>query len=139
MVEEGKTVRVHYKGTLNDGTVFDSSEGGDPLEFQVGIGMVIPGFDAAIQQMEVGENQVVNIPCDQAYGKARDDLIGDIPRDRLPENITPEVGMQLAMQTPQGQAGVRIVDVKEDAVCIDANHELAGQDLTFDLTLVEIV
>ena len=138
MIESGKTAKVHYKGTLADGTVFDSSEGQPPLAFEVGAGNMIPGFEAAVIGMELEETRTVTIPCAEAYGETRDDMIGEIPRDNLPAEIEPEVDMVLQMQSPQGDIPVRIIGVTEDTVTLDANHPLAGQDLTFELTLVEI-
>jgi FKBP-type peptidyl-prolyl cis-trans isomerase 2 len=139
MIESGKTVKVHYKGTLIDGSVFDSSEGRDPLEFEVGGGMVIPGFDAAVVEMDVDETKTVNIPCAEAYGDRRDEMVGQIPRTNLPEDIKPEVGMMLSMQSPEGEMPVRIVEMVDETLTLDANHPLAGEDLTFELTLVGII
>ena len=137
MVESGKTVKVHYTGKLNDGSVFDSSEGREPLEFQVGSGQVIPGFDAAIQQMDVGASQTITIPSNEAYGAVREEMIALVPHDQFPEGMNPEVGQTLQLQTPEGALPVRITAVKDDGVVIDGNHPLAGQDLTFELMLVE--
>jgi len=137
MVESGKTVKVHYTGKLTDGSVFDSSEGRDPLEFQVGIGQVIPGFDAAIQQMDVGASQTITIPSNEAYGEVREEMIAVVPHAQFPEGLNPEVGQTLQLQTPEGALPVRVTEVKEEGVVIDGNHPLAGEDLTFDLTLVE--
>ncbi len=139
MIEAGKTVKVHYKGTLADGAVFDSSEGRDPIEFEIGSGQVIPGFDAAVTNMAVGQTETINIPCAEAYGEPREEMIGQIPRAELPEDLEPEVDMVLAMQAPEGEMPVRIVEVGADTVTLDANHPLAGQDLTFELTLVEVI
>ena len=139
MIEDGKKVRIHYTGTLNDGSQFDSSAGRDPLEFETGAGMVIPGFDSAVRDMEVGGKKTVTIPYKEAYGEVRDEMIGDIPKDRFPKGMDVQVGMPLQMQSPQGPVPVTIKEVKEDAVTIDANHPLAGKDLTFELELVEIV
>jgi len=138
MIEEGKTVKVHYKGTLADGTVFDTSEGGDPIDFEIGSGQVIPGFDAAVRNMTVGQTETVQIICAEAYGEQREEMIGEIPRAELPDDLEPEVDMVLEMQSPEGTMPVRIVAVAEEAVTLDANHPLAGHDLTFELTLVEI-
>ena len=138
MIEAGKTVKVHYKGTLGDGTVFDSSEGRDPLEFEIGDAGVIPGFEAAVAAMEVDETKSVTIPCAEAYGEVSDDMVGEIPRSNLPDEITPEVGMVLSMQSPDGEMPVRIIAMSEENLTLDANHPLAGQDLTFELTLVSI-
>lgn len=138
-VKKGDTVKVHYHGKLTDGTTFDSSEGREPLEFEVGSGMVIPGFDQGVTGMTVGEKKTVLIPADEAYGPKQEDMIMEFPKDRFPADLTPEVGMQLNMSNPQGQNfPVIIVDIKDEAVVLDANHPLAGEDLSFDLELVEI-
>lgn len=140
-VKEGDTVKVHYTGKLNDGSVFDTSrERNEPLEFTLGQGQLIPGFEKAVEGMNVGDSTTVEIPTDEAYGERRDDLELEISRDELPDNIEPEVGMQLQMQQQQnGQAiPVQITEVTDDKVKLDANHPLAGKDLTFDIELVEI-
>jgi len=138
--KNGDKVKVHYKGTLKDGTKFDSSEGRDPLEFTVGAQQVIKGFDDAVSGMEPGDKVTVNIPCDDAYGPRRDDMVVEIPRNMIPGNITPETGTQLMMPTKGGGAmPVKILKVSDDEVKIDANHELAGKDLTFEIELVEVV
>jgi peptidylprolyl isomerase len=137
MIEPGKTVKVHYKGTLDDGSVFDSSEGRDPLEFQVGSGQVIPGFDSAIQQMDVGSSKTITIPSNEAYGEVRQEMIALIPHAQLPDDLDPQVGQMLQLQTPQGALPVRVTDVKDNGIVIDGNHPLAGEDLTFELTVVE--
>jgi len=139
MIEPGKTVKVHYKGTLNDGSVFDSSEGREPLEFEVGSGMVIPGFDSAVAEMAIDETRTICIPCAEAYGELREDMVGQIPRSNLPDDIEPEVGLVLSMHSPEGEMPVRIVEVEGDTLTLDANHPLAGEDLTFELTLIEII
>ena len=136
MVASGKTVKVHYTGKLNDGSVFDSSEGREPLEFQVGSGQVIPGFDAAIQQMDVGTSQTVKIPRHEAYGEVRQDMIALVSHEQFPEGLNHEVGQTLQLKSPEGTLPVRVTEIKNDGVVIDGNHPLAGQDLTFDLTLV---
>jgi len=134
VAKSGDTVKVNYTGRLADGTVFDTSIGGEPLEFTLGEGRLIPGFEQAVTGMQVGESKTVTIPVDKAYGPRRDDLIVEIGRDNLSPDIKPEVGMQL-----QGsQRVVTIIKVSESTVTIDANHPLAGQDLTFDIELVEI-
>ena len=136
---EGDTVKVHYTGRLADGTVFDTSVGSEPLEFTMGQGQTIPGFEQAIIGMQVGESKTVAIPADQAYGPRRDDLILEIKRDELPEDLEPEVAMQLQMnQEDGGIMIVTITEVSEPTIKIDANHTLAGQDLTFDIELVDI-
>lgn len=138
MVDNGKTVKVHYKGTLDDGSVFDSSEGKDPLEFQVGAGQVIPGFDSAVQGMSEGETKTVKIASAEAYGDQREDMIAEIPQDQIPNDMDVKVGQALQLKTPQGDVPVQVVDVNDDNVKVDANHPLAGQDLTFELTLVGV-
>jgi peptidylprolyl isomerase len=138
MVQEGQTAKVHYKGMLDDGSVFDSSEGKDPLSFQVGGGQVIAGVDTAVREMEVGETKTVKVGHEDAYGTTRDDMVGTIPRAQFPDNIEPRKGMMLQMRTDQGALPVTIVDVTDEGVKIDGNHPLAGKDLTFELTLVEV-
>jgi len=138
MIEPGKTVKVHYTGTLSDGSVFDSSEGRDPLEFKVGAGQVIPGFDAAIQTMDVGSCRTVTIPSAEAYGDVQPEQRGLVPHDRLPDGLMPEIGQTLEFRTPQGALPVRIIEIQSEGIVVDANHPLAGQDLTFELTVVEV-
>ncbi len=138
-VKKGDTVKVHYHGKLTDGTTFDSSEGRTPLEFEVGGGMVIPGFDEGVTGMAVGEKKTITIPADQAYGPRMEEMIMEFPRDRFPADMAPEEGMQLQMSNSQGQQfPVVVVEVKEDVVVLDANHPLAGEVLIFDLELVDI-
>ena len=138
-VKNGDTVSIHYTGTLNDGTTFDSSAGRDPLAFEVGSGQIIPGLDAAIPGMTVGEKKTVNIPCDQAYGPVTPDMRQQLSRAEIPAEIPTEVGTRLQMQAPNGQViPVVVVDADEASVTLDANHPLAGQDLTFAIELVEI-
>lgn len=135
----GDTVRIHYTGTLDDGSVFDSSEGRDPLEFKLGSGQVIAGFDSAVDGMKVGDKKTSNIPCDQAYGAANPEAQQDVPRSDIPAEIPLEVGLQLQMRSPEGQVVAVIVKaITEDTVTLDANHALAGQDLTFAIELVSI-
>lgn len=138
MAAVGNTVAVHYKGTLSDGSVFDSSEGGDPLEFVVGSGQVIPGFDQAVASMVVGETKTVFIPCAEAYGEMSEDMMMMVPKEQIPAEIKPEIGMMLQITTPQGPMPVRVSEVNEDGIVLDANHPLAGEDLTFELELVEV-
>lgn len=137
--KSGDTVRIHYTGTLSDGTQFDSSAGRDPLEFQLGSGQVIKGFDEGVTGMTVGEKKTVNIPCEDAYGPANDAMKQDVPREQIPAEIPLEVGLMLQMQGPDGQVlPVKVVNITDEAVTLDANHELAGKDLTFALELVSI-
>ena len=138
MIENGKTVKVHYKGTLSDGTIFDSSEGRDPLEFLTGAEQVIPGFEAAVVELTVGETKTLTLAADDAYGNHDENMIGMVPRDSMPEDMEIEVDMMLQMETEDGVMPVRVVEVAEESVTLDANHPLAGQDLTFEVTLVEI-
>ena len=138
-VKQGDKVKVHYHGRLTSGETFDKSEGREPLEFEVGSGMVIKGFDEGLLGMAVGDKKTIEIPVEDAYGAKDPEAIIEFPIDRFPPNIKPEVGMQLAMNNGAGQQmPVVIVEVKPDAVVLDANHQLAGQDLVFDLELVEI-
>ncbi len=138
-VKEGDTVKVHYTGKLKDGSIFDSSEEREPLEFTLGQGQLIPGFEKAVEGMEVGDSTTVDIPSDDAYGERREDLELEVSKSDLPDNIEPEVGMQLQMQQQEdGRAiPVQITAVEDDFVKLDANHPLAGKDLTFDIELVE--
>lgn len=138
-VKSGDTVRIHYTGTLPDGHTFDSSAGRDPLEFEVGSGQIIPGLDTALPGMEVGESKTVNVPCAEAYGPTNPDMRQEVPRAGIPADIPLEPGTQLQMQTPQGQVlPVTVVEVADETVTLDANHPLAGQDLVFEIELVEI-
>ena len=136
---KGKTVKVHYTGTLQDGQVFDSSENREPLEFVVGDGNMIKGFDTAVEGMEPGSNKRVVIPSGEAYGEKRQDMIVDIPIGQVPPEIKTEVGMDLSIQNQDGQPmPVKVVNVDAEKITLDANHPLAGQDLTFDIKLVDI-
>ncbi|MCU0341019.1 MAG: peptidylprolyl isomerase [Spirosomaceae bacterium] len=138
--QAGDTVHVHYKGTLTDGTLFDSSEGREPLTFQLGSGMVIPGFDNGITGMNVGDNKRIEIPANEAYGPLQEELIFPFNRAELPDDIPFEVGMQLNMHqdgNPQPIA-VTVVQVTDNEIVVDANHPLAGQDLIFEVALVKI-
>lgn len=137
--KKGDTVKIHYHGRLTDGTTFDSSAGREPLEFELGSGMVIPGFDLGVSGMTVGEKKTINIPAAEAYGEKNEEMILEFPRAQFPADMTPEVGMQLNMSNNQGQNfPVVIVEVKDEVVMLDANHPLAGKELIFDLELVEI-
>jgi FKBP-type peptidyl-prolyl cis-trans isomerase 2 len=139
-VKSGDTVKVHYHGRLMDGTTFDSSEGREPLEFEVGSGMVIKGFDDGVTGMAIGEKRTINIPVDDAYGPKNPDMVIEFPRNQFPEGMTPEVGARLNLNNAEGQVfPVVIAEVGEEIVILDANHPLAGEDLVFDLELVEIV
>ena len=139
-VKSGDKVKVHYHGRLTSGETFDSSSGRQPLEFEVGSGMVIKGFDDGVTGMAVGEKKTINIPFDEAYGPRNPDMVIEMPRDKFPKDLEIEPGMPLGMKDQQGQQfEVTIVEIKDDVVLLDANHPLAGQDLVFDLELVEIL
>jgi peptidylprolyl isomerase len=136
----GDTVRIHYTGKLDDGTQFDSSAGRDPLEFALGGGQVIPGFDQAVQGMALGESKSVRIPAEEAYGPRHEQLIQEVPKSALPDDIQPAVGMPLQAQGADGQVvQLVVVAVTAESITVDGNHPLAGQALNFDIELVEIV
>jgi peptidylprolyl isomerase len=135
----GDTVKIHYTGKLDDGTVFDSSANREPLEFTLSSGQVIPGFDQAVLGMSPGETKTEKIPMDQAYGPYREDMVVEVSRQQMPPELQPEVGQQLQVQQPNGQViPVVITDVSDNSVTLDANHPLAGEDLTFEIQLVDI-
>ena len=139
-VKSGDKIKVHYHGKLSTGETFDSSTGREPLEFEVGSGIVIKGFDDGVTGMSVGEKKTVNIPFDDAYGSRNPDMIIEMPNDRFPKDMEIELGMSLGMSDENGQQfQVTIAEIKDDVVLLDANHPLAGEDLIFDLELVEIV
>jgi peptidylprolyl isomerase len=136
---KGDAVKVHYTGKLLDGTVFDSSEGRSPLGFVLGDGNMIKGFDAAVYGMSVGDQKSVTIPCVEAYGEKREDMLLDIPMNQVPPSIKPEIGMELSLQNQMGQpVPVKVIYVDEEKITLDANHQLAGEDLIFEITLVAI-
>jgi FKBP-type peptidyl-prolyl cis-trans isomerase 2 len=138
-VKQGDTVKVHYHGRLTDGTTFDSSEGRSPLEFEVGAGHVIKGFDDGVVGMSAGEKKTIHIPAADAYGPSVAENIIEFPKTQFPEGMDPEVGMQLNLRSQDGQSfPVVISEIKDDVVVLDANHPLAGKDLIFDVELVEI-
>lgn len=138
-VKKNDTVKIHYTGKLADGVVFDSSEGREPLEFTVGEGNMIPGFENGVIDMKVNEKKTIVIPAEEAYGEVRDELIQEVPKTNLPEDLDPEVGMGLVSVAPNGQEIQFVVrEVKEETIVVDANHPLAGKELTFDVELVEI-
>lgn len=139
-VKTGDTVRIHYTGTLADGSVFDSSRDREPLEFTVGAGHIIPGLDAALPGMTVGEEKTVMVPSDQAYGPRDPEGLRPVPRNQIPPQIPLEPGTALQLQLPDGRnLPVTVAEVTEESVVLDANHPLAGKDLTFDIEMMEIV
>ncbi len=136
---DGNTIKVHYTGKLEDGTVFDSSEGRDPLEVTLGTNAVIPGFEKGLIGMEVGDKKTITIPSEEAYGPHHDNLIMEVNKSDFPEDITPEIGLQLQMQRPDGQTmPVMITAVDEKVITLDANHPLAGKTLIFDVEMMEV-
>jgi peptidylprolyl isomerase len=138
--KSGDTVRVHYTGKLEDGTKFDSSAGKDPLEFSLGANDVLPGLDSAIEGMAVGDSKSVKIAANDAYGPRHEQLIQDVPREHLPDDMQPAVGMQLQAQGQDGQPIRLVITAVEDkTITVDGNHPLAGKPLNFDIELVEIV
>ena len=146
--KEGDRVKVHYTGRLDDGTVFDSSEckddgcgcGHGPLEFTIGAGEVIPGFDAGVKGLALGESKTIHIPVEDAYGERVEEMVAQVPRGDLPPEMNPEVGQQLEVTQEDGQVfQVLVTEVTEETITIDANHPLAGQALNFDIRLEEIL
>lgn len=136
----GDTVKIHYTGKLDDGTVFDSSVNREPLEFTLSSGQVIPGFENAVVGMAPGESKTEKIPMEQAYGPYRTEMVLEVDKQQLPPDLEPDVGLQLQVQQPNGQViPVYITGITDSTVTLDANHPLAGQDLVFDIQLVEIV
>jgi len=137
-IKQGDKIKVEYTGTLEDGTVFDSSEGKQPLEFTAGTGMVIPGFDKAVIGMKRGDEQEISIAPKDAYGELNGDLKKEIPRTALPQDQEPQVGMGLMMNSPQGQIPARISAVTEESITLDFNHPLAGKALNFKIKIADI-
>ena len=138
-VKSGDTVKVHYTGKLSSGEQFDSSTGREPLEFTVGAGQMIKGFDAALPGMATGDTKTINIAAEDGYGERVDEAIIEFPKENVPEDMKLEPGMSLTLSNQQGQpVPVIVVEVKEDVIVLDANHFLAGQELIFDIELVEI-
>jgi len=138
--KQGDTVRVHYSGTLKDGTEFDTSRNSSALEFTIGAGQIIPGFEAAVIGMKPGESKVVEVPFDQAYGPHLAELTQEVERNLLPPEIDIQPGMQLQASGPNQQPLlVTVAEVRADSVLLDANHPLAGEDLTFDIELLELL
>jgi len=139
-VKSGDKVKVHYHGKLTSGETFDSSEGRQPLEFEVGSGMVIKGFDAGVTGMKVGEKRTISIPVEEAYGPKNPEMFIEYPKEQFPEGMQIELGMPLILSNPAGQQfQVKVSEIKEEVIILDGNHPLAGEELIFDLELVEII
>jgi len=136
MIEKGSKVKVHYTGKLDDNEVFDSSTGKEPLEFTVGEGQLIPGFEQGVMGLNTGDKKTIELEPEQAYGPVREDLINEVPKQNLPEGV--EVGQALQAQTEQGPVRVTVVELNEEVGKVDANHPLAGKKLIFDLEVVEV-
>ena len=138
-VKKGDSVKVHYTGKLKDGTVFDTSDNKEPLEFKVGEGKLIKGFEAAVVGMEPGESKTIQIPADKAYGPHHPEMVMTIDRKEVPSTITPKVDQMLQVRQKDGKTfAVKVTEVSEETLTLDANHPLAGKDLTFDISLAEI-
>lgn len=135
----GDAVKIHYTGTLDNGTQFDSSAGREPLAFELGSGQVIPGFDKAVDGMTVGESKTVNIDAEDAYGPHHSQMVQEVPRSALPEDMEPVEGMGLQAEGPDGQVvNLVVTSVQDDSITVDGNHPLAGKALNFDIELVSI-
>lgn len=140
VVKSGDTIKVNYVGTLDDGSVFDSSEGREPLEFTVGGGQVIKGFDDAVEGMDIGNTVNVHIPSEEAYGPRQDELMFNFPKERFPDGFEFTVGAQIHLQDQEGNpVPVTITGSTEEEVSLDANHPMAGKDLNFEITLIDII
>ena len=138
-VKENNTVKVNYTGKLSDGQVFDSSEGKEPIEFTLGQGRLIPGFEKGLIDMELNEKKTITIPKEEAYGEVNKDLIQEVKKSELPQEMAPEVGMGLVSKSPDGQEmNLLVVEVRDETIVIDGNHPLAGKELIFDLEVLEI-
>jgi len=137
--KKNDTVKVQYTGKIAGGQIFDSSEGKDPIEFTLGEGQLIPGFENGLIDMKLNEKKTINIPKEEAYGEPREELIQEVEKSQLPPEIAPEVGMGLVSKGPDGrEMNLLVAEVKENSIVVDGNHPLAGKDLIFDLEVVEI-
>ncbi|PSG91657.1 FKBP-type peptidyl-prolyl cis-trans isomerase [Aurantibacter aestuarii] len=139
-VKENNTVKVNYTGKLANGQVFDTSEGREPLEFTLGQGQLIPGFEKGVIDMKLNEKKTITIAKEEAYGEVNKDLIQEVKKTELPQDMSPEVGMGLVSKSPDGrEVNLMVTEVKEDSIVVDANHPLAGKELIFDLEVVDII
>jgi peptidylprolyl isomerase len=136
MIEKGSKVKVHYTGKFEDNNVFDTSSDKEPLEFTVGEGMLIPGFENGVIGLNEGEKTTIELSADEAYGPVRDELVNEVPKENLPEGV--QVGQMLQAQTEQGPINVTVTEISETTAKVDANHPLAGKKLIFDLEVVEV-
>lgn len=136
-ISNNSLVKINYKGTLKDGSVFDSSEGREPLEFIYGVGMIIPGLEKGLEGLSGGEKKTVEVKAEEAYGPVMEQAVQQVPKDQFPADVELKPGLQLAAQGPQGTIPVKIKEVKDDVVIVDFNHPLAGQDLTFEVEVLE--
>jgi peptidylprolyl isomerase len=138
-VRHGDRVKVHYRGSLKNGTIFSSTSGSEPMQFTLGGDQVLPGFEAAVLGMRKGEVRQIVIPAEKAYGNRDQDLTVTVKRSRLPDGIEPSLGRVLLLHTKLGKSGrVRIIGISEDHITLDANHPLAGEDLRFTIKLIDI-
>ncbi len=138
--EKGDIVKVHYTGKLNDGLIFDSSEEREPLQFKIGANQAIQGFEEEIIGLEAGESAKIKVPSSKGYGKWQEELVCKIPHNRLPDSLKPGIGVKLQTNTPEGKSFiVKIIETSDVDITVDANHELAGRDLNFDISLIEII
>ena len=138
-VKENNTVKVNYTGKLSNGQVFDTSEGREPIEFTLGQGQLIPGFEKGVIDMKLNEKKTITIAKEEAYGEVNNDLIQEVKKTELPQDISPEVGMGLVSKSPDGrEMNLMVVEVKDDSIVVDGNHPLAGKELIFDLEVVDI-
>lgn len=135
----GSNVKVHYIGKLEDGTEFDSSKNRDPLQFTIGQGQLIPGFEEAVIGMSPGETKTTTIPADQAYGPHYQEMVVEVPHSQFPANINPQIGQELEIRQADRTISVIVTEVSQAGITLDANHPLAGQDLVFEIQMVEIV
>lgn len=138
-IHKGSVVRLHYTGTLEDGVEFDSSRGRDPLEFTVGEEMLIPGFENGVIGHEKGDRFTITVDPEDGYGEYSEELVFEVPLDQVPEHITPETGMVLELTGEEGEMEVTVIDVTDTTVLLDANHTLAGEKLTFDIEIMQVL